>query len=154
MRWDPFVDMVQLHEQVNRVFDQSMLRDGREAAHARSWAPPVDIYETDHEVVFRMEVPGMKPEEIDIQMTGDTLTIRGERQKGQDDNGKRYVRFERNYGAFHRAFTIGVPIARQQISAVYRDGLLEITLPKEEAVRPKQVKIEIQSAATPETTGV
>lgn len=146
VRWDPFGDVSIFRQQVNRMFEHSLARSEREPVQAHTWTPTVDIYETEREIVLAVEVPGVKPEEIDIQITGDTLTIRGERKLAREDNGRQYMRIERSYGPFQRSFTLGVPINQQQVKAAYRDGLLEITLPKAEEVKPKQVKVEILPA--------
>lgn len=144
VRWDPFADMAQLREQVNRLFEQSLTRSGHEPVSAQTWAPAVDICETEGAFVLRVELPGIKPEDVDIQITADTLTIRGERRFEKEEKGKQYVRVERAYGAFQRSFTLGLPIDQTNVRASYRDGVLEITLPKREEVKPQQVKVEVQ----------
>lgn len=147
MRWDPFADMAQLREQVNRLFEQSLTRTGQPVA-AQAWAPTVDIYETESTIVLCIELPGMQADAIDIQITGDTLTIKGERQLDREQTGRQYVRVERAYGPFQRSFTLGLPIEQTKVAANYRDGILELTLPKAEAVKPKQIKIDVQAGPT------
>jgi len=144
VRWDPFADMTQLREQVNRLFEQSLTRTGREPAAMRTWAPSVDIVETENELVIHAELAGMKPEDIDIQLEGDTLTIKGERKFAREEKSKQYVRVERAYGVFQRSFTLGVPVKQQEIKAAYHDGILEVTLPKAEEVKPKQIQIQVE----------
>ncbi len=142
MRWDPFEDVAQLHDRVSRLFTQSLPG----LTHVPGgWAPAVDIYETDTAIIVQVEVAGVKADDIDLRVTGDTLTIHGERQLPPEEEGKHYLRVERNHGVFHRAFTLGLPIDAQHVSAAYRDGLLEVTLPKKDEVKPKLVKIAIQS---------
>ncbi len=146
IRWDPFADMAQLREQVNRLFEQSLTHSGNEPMGTRVWAPAVDIHETDAAIVLEMEIPGIKPEAIDIQLVGDTLTVKGERTLArEEDTTKRYVRVERAYGAFQRSFTLGIPVEQGGVCAAYKDGVLTITLPKAESVKPKQVKVEVQT---------
>ena len=145
VRWDPFADMAQLREQVNRLFEQSITRTGHEPASLRTWAPVVDIAETDDALLMHVELPGVNPAEINIQVEGDTLTLRGERKFHQEEKGKQYVRIERAYGAFQRSFTLNVPIKQDQVHAAYRDGVLEITLPKAEEVKPKLIKVNIET---------
>lgn len=147
VRWDPFADMAQLREQVNRLFEQSLTRAGREPVSTRTWAPMVDIEETADALVLHAELPGIKPEDIAIQIEGDTLTLRGERKFEQESADRQYIRVERSYGAFQRTFTLGVPIKQDEVKASYRDGVLEVVLPKSEEVKPKQIKIEVESAA-------
>lgn len=147
MRWDPFEDVAQLRDRVNRLFTQNLAG----LTHGHGWAPAVDIYETDTAIVVQVEMSGVKADTIELQVTGDTLTIHGERPLPPEDTGKHYLRVERNHGVFHRAFTLGLPVDAQNVGALYRDGLLEVTLPKKDEVKPKSVKIDIQSA--PEAEG-
>ena len=143
IRWDPFGDMHQLRHQVNSLFEQMLSQPGREHSAMQSWAPSVDILETETAIVLHVDVAGIKPEEIDIAMSGDTLTIKGERKWAKEEKGTQYVRVERSYGAFQRSFTLGIPIDQAAVTATAHDGVLEITLPKREEVKPKQVKVEI-----------
>jgi HSP20 family protein len=141
MRWDPFNDMRSLRERIDRLFEESLSQTTRnEPVVAHTWAPVVDIYETADALIVEVELPGMQQEDIDIELTGDTLTIRGERKPAP---GREYLRQERNYGAFQRAFTLGLPIDQTGVKARYREGILEITLVKAVEVRPKQVKIDV-----------
>lgn len=149
-RWDPFADMAQLREQVNRLFEQSISHSGEELAPARTWSPAVDIYETPDAIGVRMDIAGVKPDEIDIQISGDTLTIRGERTLKTEESGKQFIRLERSHGPFQRSFTLGVPVDQQAVRAAYHDGMLEVTLPKREEVKPKQVKITVQASPNEE----
>jgi len=147
VRWDPFADMAQLREQVNRLFEQNLTRNGREPVAMRTWAPLVDIEETADELVLHAELPGITPDSIDIQIEGDTLTIRGERKLEQETKDRQFVRIERAYGAFMRTFTLGVPVKQGEVKANYRDGILDIRLPKAEEIKPKQIQIQVESAA-------
>ena len=141
LRWDPFSDMWSLRERIDRLFEESLAHSThREPVMAHAWAPVVDIHETTDALVVEAELPGMKQEDIDIELSGDTLTIKGERRPASE---REFLRQERNYGAFQRAFTLGVPINQAGVRARYTDGLLEVTLPKAEEARPKQVKIEV-----------
>lgn len=144
VRWDPFADVSQLRDQVNRLFEQSLTRTGREPASAQVWAPTVDVLETANDLVLHAELPGIRPEDIHLQVEGDTLTLRGERTLQKEQAAQRYVRVERAYGAFQRSFTLGVPIKQDAIKANYKDGVLEIVLPKAEEVKPKQIKVQVE----------
>jgi len=143
IRWDPFGEMNQLRSQVNTLFEQMLTRGGGELNTTQAWAPSVDIWETETAIVLHVEVAGIKPEDIDVSITGDTLTIKGERKAQKEEKGKQYVRIERSYGAFQRSFTLGVPIDQTGVKAQSKDGVLEVTLPKREEVKPKQVKVEV-----------
>ncbi len=140
MRWDPFADLASLRERVNRAFEESFPRAGREQMAGRTWAPLVDIFETKDEIVVQAEIASAKQEDLDVQVVGDTLTIRGERKAPED---RTYVRVERPYGAFMRSFTIGTPIDQANVKARYHDGLLEVVLPKAAEAKPKQVQVQI-----------
>ncbi|MCE5315495.1 MAG: Hsp20/alpha crystallin family protein [Armatimonadota bacterium] len=137
-RWDPFRDMSVLQDRINRIFNESSGR--AENASSRAWSPVVDIIETQSDLVVRAELPGMNRDDIDIEVTGESLTIKGERvfdEASKDD----YIRVERPYGPFQRSFSIGVPVQSDKVKASYRDGILEVTIPKAEEVKPKKIKV-------------
>lgn len=149
VRWDPFRDLLSLRSNIDRLFEETLglTRTSDEAVEwgkTTVWAPPVDIEETDDKIVVRVEIPGMKQDEIDIQLGGDTLTIRGERKFEKEDKGKNYLRLERNYGSFSRSFNLGIPVQQDKVSAHYQDGILQVELPKAEEAKPKQIKIKIE----------
>ncbi|MBP6965569.1 MAG: Hsp20/alpha crystallin family protein [Armatimonadetes bacterium] len=144
VRWDPFRDLESLQEDVNRLFQESMARPRREAPAARVWAPPVDVVEDDDKIVVKAELPGMKREDIDIELSGEQLTIRGERKFESEEKKDNYVRIERAYGQFQRTFTIGVPVKSDQVKAAYKDGILEVTIPKSEEIKPKKVDVTVE----------
>ncbi len=146
VRFDPFEDMARLQREVNRLFESSergggLARGSAEHASTRIWAPAVDIAEDQNEIVVKAELPGLKQEDIDIELTGDTLTIKGERRFDDTARKDNYVRIERAYGTFQRSFTIGVPVQNEAVSASYKDGVLEVHLPKSEATKPKKVAV-------------
>mgnify|MGYP005838469767 CR=1 FL=1 len=141
-RWDPFRDLSVLQDRINRIFNDAT-RGSSEGASTRTWAPVVDIAETDNDLVVRAELPGMKREDIDVEVTGESLTIRGER-KFDEDAKDQYIRVERPYGPFQRSFTIGVPVQADKVKAAYRDGILEVTIPKAEEVKPKKIEIKTE----------
>ena len=104
----------------------------------------MDVYENDHEIVLQAELPGMKRDEIDIQLTGDTLTLRGERKLVPPQQGEHFHRVERQYGHWQRTIQIETPIETGQVAAGYEDGVLTVHLPKQEAVKPRQIAIEVK----------
>ncbi len=142
VRFDPFEDITRIQREVNRLFEDNH-RGGRasEPASARTWAPLVDIFEDQNEIVVRAELPGVSQDDIDIELTGETLTLKGERKFADAQRRDSYVRVERAYGPFQRSFTIGVPVQNDAVAASYKDGLLEVHLPKSEATKPKKVKV-------------
>ena len=148
LRWDPFSDMVTLRDQINRMFEESMSRNtGRPAAPApsRTWAPVVDILEDNDKIAIKVDLPGIKQDDIHIDLTGDVLTLSGERRFEDEERKDSYVRVERIYGSFQRSFQLGVPIEVDKVTASYQDGILTVTLPKSEAVKPRRVEIKASS---------
>jgi HSP20 family protein len=132
-------DLQGLRGSLNRVFEDTERGDT-----ARLWAPAVDVAESDQEIVLYAELPGMSREEIDIQLTGDMLTLRGERALPQVTRGEHYHRIERQYGPWQRAFQIEVPIDQSRVSASYEEGVLTVRLPKREEIKPRQIPIEVK----------
>ena len=150
VRYDPFEELTRLQRDLSRLADDSfggVWRSGDGNGHrsnggsSRSWAPIVDVRDDTHEVVIHAELPGVKQEDIDIEVTGDTLTLRGERKFEDTSRRNDYVRVERSYGSFQRSFTIGIPIQSDKVSASYDAGVLTVRLPKSEAVTPKKVAV-------------
>lgn len=115
----------------------------REHVSSQIWSPAVDVYEDQDAIVIKADLPGMKQEEIEVEMNGDTITLQGERKFEDEARRDKYVRVERQYGAFQRSFTIGVPIEADKIKATYRNGILELTIPKAEATKPKKVQVSV-----------
>jgi HSP20 family protein len=147
VRFDPFRELDRLQSEMNRLFEGyagSPERAGSAGSltqGGRLWSPAVDVAENQNEIVLRAEIPGMKQDEIDIELTGDTLTLRGERKFENEERKENFVRVERSYGRFQRSFTLGVPIQNDKVTATYRDGILEIHLPKSEETRPRKVTV-------------
>lgn len=139
-RWDPFRDLSVLQDRINRVFNEQLSRGETEHTSGRAWAPVVDIIETETDLVVRAELPGLHRDEIDIEVTAEALTIKGERKFDEESKDK-YIRIERPYGAFQRSFSIGIPVQPDKVKASYRDGILEVSIPKAEEVKPKKIKI-------------
>lgn len=146
VRWDPFRDLMTIQDRMNRLFEQTLSRTQGEAEGIApsTWAPAVDILETPDSIVMKAELPGLKKEDIDIQVRDNTLTLRGERRFDKEEKQENYLRIERAYGSFHRAFTLPTTIQQERIRAVFRDGVLELMLPKAEEAKPKQIQIEVK----------
>jgi HSP20 family protein len=139
VRWDPFSDMVQLRDEIGRWFE-GIPEKGR-SRKSTVWAPDVDIKETDKEILIKADLPGMKMEDIDVSVDEGQLIIKGERKEEKEEKDKNYIRVERSYGSFYRSFDIGAPVKSEQVKATYKNGVLEITLPKAEAKKPKKIAI-------------
>jgi HSP20 family protein len=133
-----------LQHQINRIIEPfARFAFGDEDVASGSWAAPVDIAESQEQIIVRAEVPGMKQEEIEIEFENGLLTIRGERALQKEEN-LTWHRVERTYGKFSRSFTLPRTVDPEKITASYRDGILEITVPKKEEAKAKQIRINVQ----------
>ncbi len=128
-----------------RLFEDAFSRILNEPATGRPWTPAVDIYETDNELVFQADLPDVKLEGINVRVENQTLEISGERNFEQDDKKKAYHRIERQYGRFSRSFAVPPTFDTEKISAEYRNGVLSVSLPKKEAAKPRQIKVDVKS---------
>jgi HSP20 family protein len=142
IRWDPFRDMVSLRERMNRAFDDVFANRGEDKDLTPStWAPAVDIYETENELVLSAEVPGIAEKDIEIRVEDNTLQLRGERKFEKETKEENYHRIERSYGSFYRAFTLPNSIDSEAIKAEHENGVLRVTMPKRQELKPRTVKI-------------
>src|SRR5512136_2380926 len=142
VKWDPFRDLVSIQDRMNRLFEQTLSRSrGEEGVSATTWTPAVDIYETADTIVMKAELPGVAREDIQIQINENTLSLKGERRFAKDVQEESYLRIERAYGNFHRSFTLPGTVQQEKIRALFRDGVLELTLPKAEESKPKRISI-------------
>src|ERR1700730_8660394 len=130
-----------LQDQVNRLFEDNFTRDRSGHADLATWAPPVDIYETENELVVKADLPGLQDKEIDVRVANNTLTIRGERKFEKDVNEENYLRIERASGSFMRSFSLPNTVSSESIRAEYRNGVLTLHMAKREESKPKQIKI-------------
>ena len=145
-RWDPFRDLVGLQERMNRLFEDSLSRSKTtdQEMPMGAWTPPVDIFETPELVVLRADLPGIDQKDIDVRIENSTLTLRGERRFLKEAKDEDYHRIERSYGTFSRSFQLPGSIDQTKISAIHKDGVLEVHLPKREDTRPKQIKVDVK----------
>lgn len=140
-RFEPFRGSLQ--DQINRLFNEAFDRSPEEGM--TSWAPAVDIYETEHELVVKADLPDVKPEDLDIRVENNILSIRGERKFEKKVSEDKYMRVERSYGSFSRSFTLANTVNTEAIKADYKDGVLTLTIPKREEAKPKQIKVQVAS---------
>jgi HSP20 family protein len=134
---------------MNRLFRESFTSESPEEALATTnFAPPVDIYEDEHTISLKMEVPGIDEKDIDVKVEGNTLTVHGERKFEKDEKEEHYRRIERQYGSFSRAFTLPSSVDPNQVSAHYDKGVLMIDLAKKAEAKPKQIKVNVGSQKT------
>ncbi len=142
-RWEPFRDVVEIQHEVNRLFDSFFGHPATVSVAERTWVPLCDMQETKDDLCVTLEVPGVREKDVQVAITGDLLTVKGERKWGKELKDDNYHRMERVYGKFERVVPLPVPIQADRVKASYRDGVLEIKLPKAEEVRPKEIKIDI-----------
>jgi HSP20 family protein len=146
VRWDPLRNLSTLQDRINRMFNDafpsSKYMDDELALSG--WKPVVDIYETKDSVVIHAELPGIKKEEVAVDVKGNVLTIKGERSFNKEVKEENYYRKERSYGSFHRAFTLPLEVDPDKIKAKFKDGVLEIEVPKPEAEKPKQITVKVE----------
>lgn len=141
VRWDPLRELLDARSAIDKFFESGFERALAEDGGVAAWAPRADILEKDDAFLVKLEVPGMNPDDVQVSLQGDTLSIRGERKHAAEEKGEHYLRVERAYGAFQRSFTLGVPVEADKVSAEYVDGVLNVTLPKAEALKPKQIPV-------------
>ena len=144
-RWEQSRGSTSLQDQVNRLFEGNFTRDRSGHADLATWAPPVDIYETENELVVKADLPDLHEKDIDIRVTNNTLTIRGERKFEKDINEDNYLRIERAYGSFTRSFSLPNTVNSENIRAEYRNGVLTLHMAKREESKPKQIKISVSA---------
>ena len=128
-----------------RLFEDAFTRMVNEPRATRPWSPAVDIYETENELVLKADVPDVDLKDIDVRVENQTLTISGERKFDQENTGKGYHRIERSYGSFVRSFAVPNSFDTDKIAADFKNGVLSVTLPKKEAAKPRQVKVEVKA---------
>lgn len=141
-RWDPFRNLSSLQDQVNRLFETSFKAHADNSA-LTSWAPAVDIYETENELVIKADLPDVVEKDVDVRVENHMLTIRGERKFEESVKEDNYLRVERAYGSFSRSFSLPNTVNTDAIQATYKDGVLKVVLPKRAESKPKQVKINV-----------
>jgi len=145
-RWDLSRGSTTLQEQLNRVFGNVLERAGDES-NLTPWAPAVDIFETEHELVVKADLPDVNPQDLDIHVENNILTIRGERKFENQEKEENYLRIERAYGSFSRTFSLANTVNSDAIKADYKNGVLTLSIPKREEAKPKQIKVNVGAPA-------
>jgi HSP20 family protein len=153
-RWEPFREFATLQDRMNRLFRDSFNDVGRdESLSTSTFSPAVDVYEDEHKVTLKIEVPGIDEKDIDVRVENNTLTVQGERKIEREEKEENYRRVERQYGAFTRTFTLPQTVETENVSADYDKGVLKISLPKKAEAKPKQIKVNINSGRQIEAQG-
>jgi len=138
-RWNPIRDMITLREAMDQLVNENYLRSREARQQGVAWQLPLDAYTTEDAIVLKADVPGLKPEDLQVTLEGDTLTIRGELKNRTESQN--YILRERASGPFERVLTINTPIDPNKVEATFEDGVVTVVLPKSEAVKPKQIKV-------------
>ena len=152
-RFEPFREFSTLQDRINRVFRESYGHGSAgqdESLTTSSFAPAVDVYEDEHNVTLKIEVPGIEEKDIDVRLENNTLTVHGERKIEKEEN---YRRVERQYGSFTRTFTLPTTVDSEKVSATYDKGVLKIALPKKAEAKPKQIKVNVGAEKTLDAKG-
>ena len=147
--YDPFRELRSLQDEVNRVFSSSFNRGGDNELTRGAWSPSVDIYENKDHIVMEAELPGMRPEDVDISIENNVLTLHGERKFEKKDEQDNFHRVERSYGSFTRSFTLPPTVTSENIDASFDNGVLKLTLAKREEAKPRRIEIKASGGAQP-----
>ena len=148
-RFEPFREFATLQDRINRVFRDSYSSAGQdEALTTSSFAPAVDVYEDEHKVTLKIEVPGIDEKDIDVRVENNTLTVHGERKIEKEEKEENYRRVERQYGSFTRTFNLPSTVDHENVQADYDKGVLKVKLAKKAEAKPKQIKINVGGEQT------
>ena len=152
-RWDPYRELNTLQDRMNRLFNASFSEGRDESLDTSSFAPAVDVYEDEHNVTLKVEVPGIEEKDIDVRIENNVLTIHGERKFEKEEKEENYRRIERQYGSFTRTFTLPTTVDTESVSANYEKGVLKVKLAKKAEAKPKQIKVNVGGEKTLEAKG-
>ncbi len=144
VRWEPFRELGTMQKEFNRLFNEAFPRKyGEDELSTRTWAPPVDIFETENSLVLKADLPGVDPKDVEIRVEDSTLYLKGERKFEKEVKEENYHRVERSYGTFTRSFSLPNSIDADKVTADYKDGQLTLTMPKREEAKPKTIRINV-----------
>jgi len=141
IRWDPFGDFMTLRDRMNRLFEDMSSSKEEKDFMTRAWAPSVDIYENENEVVLAAEIPGVDEKDVEIKVEDNNLILKGERKFEKEAKEENYHRIERSYGSFFRSFALPAYIEQDKIEAEHENGVLRVRMPKKPELKPRKVKI-------------
>jgi len=143
VRWDPFRELEEVSERLNRLFGRPPIRDAEEAVVLADWAPVVDIQESDKEYLVKAELPEVKKEDVKVSLESGMLSLQGERRYEKEEKNTKFHRVERSYGHFLRRFAVPDGVDDKKIHAEFKDGVLNVHLPKSETAKPKAVDVKV-----------
>jgi len=142
--WDPVRELDEFQNRLSSLFERPSMRRGRDGGDLSSWSPAVDIIEDEKEFLVKAELPEVKKEDVHVTVENGVLTIQGERKFEKEEKNKRYHRTERSYGSFTRSFGLPEGADASKVKAEFKDGLLQIHMPKSENARPKQIQVKVE----------
>jgi len=145
IRWNPLRDMMRMRSEIDRMFDDAFNAPLAEWSEETNWGLPLDVAENDDAFVVKASVPGMNPEDLEITLTDNTLTIKGEVKADETIDEERYHVRERRYGRFTRSLSLPVPVESDDVDATYENGILTLNIPKAEMVKPKRISIKAET---------
>jgi len=147
VRWEPFTDLMTLREAMDRLFEESVVRPGSRlvSPHGGAVELALDMYETENDLVVTAALPGVKPDDVEVTITGDALCIRGEIKSESSEENANWLRQERRYGAFARTVALTTPVQADKAEAKFKDGVLTLSIPKAEEAKPKTIKIKTET---------
>ena len=145
VRWDPFRELEEMSDRLNHVFSRPTMwhESGKETMKVADWTPAVDISETGKEYIINIELPEVKKEDVKVTFQEGVLLIHGERRQEKEEKGKKYHRLERSYGSFVRSFVVPDAVDEAKVTAEFKDGMLNLHLPKSEKARPKSIDVKV-----------
>ena len=146
VKWDPFRDMITMKDRMDRLFEDSLNRfrgEAEDMAHS-TWSPAVDIYETADDIIIKAEIPGVNKKDISVEVKDNSLYLKGERKFKKEVKEENYHRMERSYGSFCRIFSLPTSVKQDEIKAKFKNGVLQISIPKVEEETEKSVNIDVE----------
>src|SRR5438874_3557147 len=149
VRWEPFREIAALQNEMSRFMNGLLEGNGRTN---QAWVPALDVLETEDEIVYALDLPGIPEDKISVELDDGALTVSAERERTHEASDERFYRFERRFGAFQRTIAVPQGVTEQDVSADYRDGVLEVHVRKPEQPKPKRIQIGSDSKATIEGT--
>ena len=150
VRWEPFRELAALQNEMGRWMNQVMGGGAVQPGNGQSgstWLPAVDVWETENELILSFDLPGIPEDQVSVELDDNVLTVSGQRERKSEHSGDRFYRFERRFGTFTRSVSLPAGVHEDQIKADYRDGVLEIRVPKPEEQKPKKIQIGTASGA-------
>lgn len=138
VRWEPFRELSTLHSEMSRLMNGLVEGNGRSS---QSWIPSLDVWETDAELVYAFDLPGVREEDIELELNNDTLTVSAQREQRAEVSGDRFYRFERRFGTFSRAVGLPQGTDESKVTAEYKDGVLEVHVGKPDEQKPRKIRI-------------